>query len=163
MPKLNRFEDLGDIDDLMMDMAGVKEIVAGVAVVWNGHILLVHPTNASWRNSALGIPKGHVEEGEEYIDAAVRELKEETGIEISTNDLNQDMLSVPMYKGKEIEKMLLYFELHINSPSEIGMDSLKINKNKLQLTEIDWAGFVPIRDAYPLMHRNQLIILDRLT
>lgn len=154
---------LKNIDDVILDAAGVKEIVAGVAIIWNGHILLVHPTGASWRHSALGIPKGHVEEGEEYIDAAVRELKEETGLEILPSLLNQDMQSVPIYKGEKVEKVLIYYELYIDDPKQIGMESTKINKNKLQLEEIDWAGFVPIRDAYPLIHRNQLIILDRLT
>ena len=40
-----------------------------------GQILIVNQHNNSW-----SFPKGHVESGEELIDAARREIKEESGI-----------------------------------------------------------------------------------
>ena len=52
---------------------------AGVAIVYDGKVLLVHPTNASWKKSALGIPKGGIDNGEDSLEAALRELREETG------------------------------------------------------------------------------------
>ena len=42
------------------------------------------------------------------------------------------------------------------------MTSLKVDKSKLQINEIDWAGFVDINKAYELIHGYQMIILDRL-
>lgn len=47
-------------------------------------ILLGHPTNSSWKNWT--IPKGEIDDGELITTCAVREFKEETGIELeSTN------------------------------------------------------------------------------
>lgn len=45
---------------------------------------LAHPGGPFWRNRHEGawtIPKGLVEENESYMDAAVREFREETGLE----------------------------------------------------------------------------------
>jgi len=47
-------------------------------------IFLAHPGGPFWSNRDFGawtIPKGTVEEGEDLIDAARREFREETGIE----------------------------------------------------------------------------------
>ena len=47
---------------------------------------LAHPGGPFWSNRDVGawtIPKGVVEEGEEILDAARREFREETGIEPS--------------------------------------------------------------------------------
>lgn len=134
---------------------------AGVAIIWEDKILLVHPTGASWRRSALGIPKGKIEPGEDPLDAAVRELQEETGISINPSDLDQEANIVNIYKGDQLSHQLIYFVLRIQDPIQIGMMGDKVSKGSLQMHEIDWAGFVPILKAYDLIHREQLIILDR--
>jgi 8-oxo-dGTP pyrophosphatase MutT (NUDIX family) len=135
---------------------------AGVAISCGDTILLVHPTGASWRKSALGIPKGKIEDGEEPIDAAVRELREETGIIIRSSDLDPSPDVIDIYKGDRLSHQLIYFYLRINDPRQLGMIEGRVPKERLQLHEIDWAGFVPIMKAYGLMHREQLIILDRI-
>lgn len=48
-------------------------------------VLLVHPGGPFWRGkdaAAWTIPKGEIDHGEEALAAAVRELKEETGVEV---------------------------------------------------------------------------------
>ncbi len=47
---------------------------------------LVHPGGPFWKNKDIGswsIPKGEIEENEDHLRAAMRELNEETGITIS--------------------------------------------------------------------------------
>ena len=51
----------------------IEKKVAGVAIIYNNQILMVHPTPASWKTPTLGIPKGKVEPGEDLLTAAVRE------------------------------------------------------------------------------------------
>ena len=48
-------------------------------------ILLQNRTKSDWQGYAL--PGGHVEQGESFIDAVKREMKEETGLEIKTPKL----------------------------------------------------------------------------
>lgn len=50
-----------------------------------GRILLQNRTKADWRGYAL--PGGHVEPGESFVDAVIREMKEETGLEIQNPQL----------------------------------------------------------------------------
>ena len=43
------------------------------------HILLVRPFE---RSDVWGIPKGHLNDGESIIDCAIRETREETGVDV---------------------------------------------------------------------------------
>ncbi len=158
---LSNFEDFLSESWSEIDYSARKN-AAGVAILFKDMILLVHPTGASWKKSALGIPKGGIEHGEDPLEAAVRELMEETGIRLTIDELIPDPQIVNIDKNtSEISWQLVYFIKRISSLDEIGLTSLRVPKSQLQLHEIDWAGFVKIEEAYSKMHRSQLIILDR--
>ena len=150
-------ESWEDVDD------SLDKKVVGVAIVCNNEILLVHPTNASWRKPTLGIPKGKLEPGEDVLTGAIRELKEETGIELDPSILSQNEPDVcDLYDDKgNVEKQLIYFTHEINDMSDIGLVKNRVPKSQLQAEEVDWAGFLGPNEAYPMMNRWQLIILDR--
>lgn len=136
---------------------------AGVAIVYDNKILLVHPTGASWKRGTCGIPKGGMEEGEDSREAALRELYEETGIRLSAGQLETSPETVEFYsKKKGILRQLIYYVCKIDDLSKIGLTSERVPKSQLQAEEIDWAKFVGPDEAYPIMSRSQLIILDRL-
>jgi 8-oxo-dGTP pyrophosphatase MutT (NUDIX family) len=52
------------------------ESAGGVVLGKGGRILVVSQHGSSW-----SLPKGHVEKGENRLDAAIREIREETGID----------------------------------------------------------------------------------
>jgi mutator protein MutT len=58
-----------------------REFSAGGVVVRNGEVVTIVPTRRAADGSrALALPKGHVDEGETPMQAATREVREETGI-----------------------------------------------------------------------------------
>lgn len=60
----------------------------GIVLINSEKVLLVrHKPQAEHLTDAYGLPAGRLNENEAEIDAAVRELKEETGLETSTENL----------------------------------------------------------------------------
>ena len=60
---------------------GSREFSAGGVVVRDGQVVVIVPTRTAADGSrVLALPKGHVDPGETPIEAAGREVREETGI-----------------------------------------------------------------------------------
>jgi 8-oxo-dGTP pyrophosphatase MutT (NUDIX family) len=58
-----------------------REFSAGGVVVRDGEVVVIVPTRRAADGSrVLALPKGHVDPGETPIEAATREVREETGI-----------------------------------------------------------------------------------
>lgn len=65
-------------------------------------ILLILHNAGHW-----GLPKGHVEEGETEVQTAIREIKEETNIDV---EVNTNYRYSMIYSPKEnVEKEVIYF------------------------------------------------------
>jgi bis(5'-nucleosidyl)-tetraphosphatase len=74
----------------------------GAIVVDDGKVLLVKHNAGHW-----DFPKGHVEEGETEIETAIREVKEETNIDIKIEKENK---YISEYSPKEnVMKTVIYF------------------------------------------------------
>ncbi len=122
---------------------------AGVAIFYNNKILLGHPTGLPYKNS-FSPPKGGVDEGETLLETAIRETWEEVGIKVTENSIeNLDSPIEFLYvnkKGELFKKCFIYI-IKINSLSQIGLNSEVLGKSQLQLSEIDWAGFMTKEEA----------------
>jgi ADP-ribose pyrophosphatase YjhB (NUDIX family) len=127
-------------ESLLNEEEKVVELSAGLAIIQNNTILLGHPTNQKWQGT-FSIPKGRVEEGEDLLDTAIRETREEIGITIDPSDIEDTEPQYIDYKDKKgvTYKRVYYF---IVKP-KIEIKSTAITPDK---KEIDWAGFL-LKDA----------------
>ena len=78
----------------------------------NKRILIIQSRNNLW-----GVPKGTLEPNEEYIDCALRELKEETSIQLNSSDL---------LRMKRIRNNSVYYYVNINyTRVKINVDDIE--------------------------------------
>lgn len=59
------------------------ELSCGLLIDTNGEFLCCHSTGKKWQPNTYDLPKGHLEEGENPLETAIRECREETGIDYS--------------------------------------------------------------------------------
>jgi 8-oxo-dGTP pyrophosphatase MutT (NUDIX family) len=65
------------------EVRGAREVSAGGVVVHEGKVLVIVPTRRAADGShVLGLPKGHLDKGETLVQAAAREVREETGVTV---------------------------------------------------------------------------------
>ena len=125
------------------------KISAGTAIIYNNKILLCHPTTLPWENS-YSIPKGGVDEGETLIEGALRETREEVGIHLIESQISNphDPIEIVYINKKGITfKKCFVFIVLINSLSEINSKTEKLEKSRLQPSEVDWAAFMTKEEA----------------
>lgn len=88
-----------------------REFSAGGIVFNNeGQVLLIN--NAALRNpkkSYWGFPKGHIDPGESSKDAAIREVKEETGLDVEIIQKIGDSKYTFTFEGEKIFKVVIMF------------------------------------------------------
>mgnify|MGYP002856821633 CR=1 FL=1 len=73
------------------------------AIIFDGDkILILQQAAGHW-----GFPKGHVEDGETEIETAIREIKEETNLDVEIND--EYRYSETYSPAEGVEKDVIYF------------------------------------------------------
>ena len=111
------------------------KISAGIIIRYKDSVLLCHPTNAPWKDS-FSFPKGLVEDGEDLIDAAIRECFEETGIKVSKDRIVIRFM-VPYKKGRNFFKKVYLYQINIESLKELQLTNEVVDKSQLQIEEVD--------------------------
>lgn len=147
-------------------MSRVK--ASGLFLVKNDQTILIgHPTGHY--DNVWSIPKGKIESGEDYLDAALRECYEETNVDLrpylpcNYYELNKEVYK---HKKKELYPFVIFqrdidvdfnsFELKCNSFVD------KDSKYNAGLPEMDDFRWVTIEEAKLLLHHTQSACLDKI-
>ena len=138
----------------------MTEVTCGIFLVDPyDQLLIVHSTNARW--NTWGIPKGIPEECESYKEAAIRELYEETYLDIESVQINY----LGSSKYLKCNKILEAFWILLDKP--IIMEDLKclsmVEKDgKEPFPELDKYMTVSLDDAHKWLHQTQIDLLPLL-
>ncbi|NLZ36869.1 MAG: NUDIX domain-containing protein [Clostridiales bacterium] len=123
-----------------------KEKSCGAIIVSDtGRILIIHQQKGQW-----GFPKGHVESGETEEMTALREIKEEVGLDV---ELDTDFREVNTYSPcPGVIKDVVYF---LGRPL-----STKVTLQKEEVIGYEWVTIEGARNA--LTFRNDRLLIDKM-
>ena len=95
-----------------MPTGAQSEFSAGGVVVRDGRCIVIVPTRRAADGSrVLALPKGHPDGTESAADAALREVREETGVDATLVEKLGDIRYWYMRGGRRISKVVSFFLL----------------------------------------------------
>jgi 8-oxo-dGTP pyrophosphatase MutT (NUDIX family) len=113
------------------------EFSAGGVVVRDGQCVVIVPTRpAADGSKVLALPKGHPEQGESAADAALREVREEAGVDARLVEKLGDVRYWYMRGGRRIAKVVSFFLLEYLGGEVDDHDR-----------EVEHARWLPLEDA----------------
>lgn len=75
----------------------------------NGKVAFLKRANTGYKDGTFALPSGHVEAGESFRQAAVRETWEEVGVRVSPNELRQ-IYTMQRNEGVDNIRVDVFFE-----------------------------------------------------
>lgn len=129
---------------------------AGIALTNGRRLFLIRPFYGGNAQS-MAIPKGHVERGEGLREAALREFREETGIDLGKKPLHE-LTSVYTRINDGTVKKVTVFEVYGNGDEKfVG----SVNSD-CGCPECVYGEYVPFKMARLFITGYQVPIVDRL-
>jgi 8-oxo-dGTP pyrophosphatase MutT (NUDIX family) len=114
-----------------------SEFSAGGVVVRDGRCIVIVPTRRAADGSrVLALPKGHPDGSESAADAALREVREETGVQAALVEKLGDIRYWYMRGGRRIAKVVSFFLLDYVSGELDDHDH-----------EVEHAEWMPLEEA----------------
>lgn len=98
----------------------------GCIIIENNKVLVIKQTNGIW-----GFPKGHVEGNETEIQTAMREIKEETNIDVKIDETKRYVMNYVTDKGKNKDVVLFLAK-------QVGGE---LKKQEEEILEIEWLNY----------------------
>jgi predicted NUDIX family NTP pyrophosphohydrolase len=131
-------------------------------------ILLEHPTGRKWKNkdgsmmtSVYSLPKGEIDEGEDKADAAIREIKEETNLDLDKKRLKY----LGKYEYLEYKDLEIFFynleEDKINL-KDLKCDSFFEAPNGKMLPEVNGYVMANLESEFNLLFYSQQKVLRKV-
>jgi predicted NUDIX family NTP pyrophosphohydrolase len=131
-------------------------------------VLLAHPGGPFFKNKDDGhwtIPKGEIESQEESLSTAIREFREEIGIDIDPSAKLIDLGSIRQKSGKVVSAWAMEGDFprdHRLRSNVFKMEWPPKSGKFQEFPEIDRAEFFPIETAKTKINPAQAPFVDRL-
>lgn len=132
-----------------------KEVSSAVLVVTEDNMLLAcHSTGKAFKDGNYDLPKGHIDKGETAKEAAVRELREETGIKAKESDL-KDLGEFPYNRVKNLH--LFWYDIGKLDTKDLKCTSYFTMYGKKQ-PEVNGFKLTPLSDLSPFFKVIQKVL-----
>lgn len=127
------------------------EKACGTIVINDNKALVIQQKQGFW-----GFPKGHMEQGENEIQTAIRETKEETNLDVIIEDKTRFCLTY-FIEDKNIHKEVVYFVAKVDGKVDIKPQIEEINS-------IAWIDIVKVEDILTFDNLKELwkVVLNKI-
>jgi 8-oxo-dGTP diphosphatase len=113
-----------------------KDFSAGGVVVRDDHVVVIVPARrGAGGDRVLGLPKGHPDGDETEVDAAIREVREETGVDAEPVERLGEISYTYERRGQPVDKRVAFYLLKYRS-GELDHDN-----------EIEQVRWMPLEEA----------------
>jgi 8-oxo-dGTP pyrophosphatase MutT (NUDIX family) len=93
-----------------------KDFSAGGVVVRNGDVIVIVPKRRGAQDEkVLGLPKGHLDGEETEVQAAIREVREETGVVAEPIEKLGEIAYTYERRGQPVDKRVVFYLLEYRS------------------------------------------------
>lgn len=92
-----------------MSSKGLEHSAGGVVVKGDEVLVIVPKRRAADGSAVLGLPKGHLDDGESAAEAAAREVREEGGVEVELIERLGDVRYWYRRGGRSVPKLVTFY------------------------------------------------------
>ena len=136
-------------------------------LVDNGmQVFLVHPGGPFWKNKDAGawsIPKGEFTDDEKPLDAALREFKEETNMDVAGDAI--ELSPVQLKSGKIVYSWAIEGDVDVSQVtcnSFVDIEWPPRSGKKLSIPEIDKGEWFTVDETKQKINPAQVALIDEL-
>lgn len=130
-------------------------------------VFLVHPGGPFWAKKDAGswsIPKGEIGPGEDPSAAALREFREETGLELQEDAALTELAPIRQPAGKEVKAFATLSDL---DPAALRSNTFRLewppkSGKEAEFPEVDRAAWFSLEEAAEKIQKGQDGLLHQL-
>ena len=114
----------------------------GCIIIENNKVLLIQQKKGLW-----GFPKGRVEKNETECETALREVKEETNLDVKIEDINKKYKDTYLTKRNKFKEVIYFLAKRIGG---------EIKPQEKEIKNIEWVDLVEAVDRITMKSTKEL-------
>ena len=114
----------------------------GCIIIENNKVLLIQQKKGLW-----GFPKGRVEKNETECETALREVKEETNLDVKIEDINKKYKDTYLTKRNEFKEVIYFLAKRIGG---------EIKPQEKEIKNIEWVDLIEAVDRITMKSTKEL-------
>ena len=114
----------------------------GCIIIENNKVLLIQQKKGLW-----GFPKGRVEKNETECETALREVKEETNLDVKIEDINKKYKDTYLTKRNKFKEVIYFLAKRIGG---------EIKPQEKEIKNIEWVDLIEAVDRITMKSTKEL-------
>ena len=114
----------------------------GCIIIENNKVLLIQQKKGNW-----GFPKGRIEKKGTEVETAIREVKEETNLDVKIEDVNKKYVDSYFAKKNEFKEVVFFLAKRIGG---------EIKPQEKEIKNVEWVDLLEAIDRITMKSTKEL-------